>query len=89
MGVKQLELQLNNYKFILSHYPTNLNSYNVWLIHGHVHNNRLRKYLFINSKIKTINVGVDVTKFYPVNLKWILNLIETKSDYLYLPPKII
>jgi calcineurin-like phosphoesterase family protein len=89
IGIKQLELQINNYKFILSHYPINLNSHNAWLIHGHVHNNRLREYPFINFKKKTINVGVDVTKFYPVNLKWILNLIENKRDYLYLPSKII
>ena len=89
IGLKQLELQINNYKFILSHYPINLNSHNAWLIHGHVHNNRLREYPFINFRKKTINVGVDVTKFYPVNLKWILDLIETKIDYLYLPSKII
>jgi Predicted phosphoesterase or phosphohydrolase len=25
IGIKQLELQINNYKFILSHYPINLN----------------------------------------------------------------
>ncbi len=74
---------------MLTHSPDKLAANeNSWLVLGHVHNNTLREFPSMNSKAKTINVGVDVTKFFPVNLNWIINLIETENNYLYLPSKI-
>ena len=56
-----------------------------WNVHGHVHNNKLKEYPFLNRKTRKINVGVDLTKFYPVNLKWIIDLVESGNSYLLMP----
>ena len=89
IGVDRVYMKFGNFKFILTHYPVEVNAENdEWVIHGHMHNNKLREYPFINSKARTINVGVDLTSFYPVNLRWLLDLMVTENDYLYLPTKI-
>jgi len=39
----------------------------------------------LNRKTRKINVGVDLTKFYPVNLRWIIDLVESGKSYLFMP----
>jgi len=81
-GPESLEISHGGRKFILSHYPLNVA---VWNVHGHVHNNRLKEYPFLNRQTKKINVGVDLTKFYPASLRWIIELVENGNSYLFLP----
>jgi calcineurin-like phosphoesterase family protein/predicted DNA-binding transcriptional regulator len=82
VGPENLEINYGHYKFLLSHYPLNVNE---WNIHGHIHNNNLREYPFLNHQTKKINVGVDLTNFYPVSFKRVIELIESNRNYLYLP----
>lgn len=82
VGPESMYFNFAGYDFLLTHKPSPQG--NVWNIHGHVHNNRLREFPFVNGELKTINVGVDVTKFYPVNLSWIIDHIERKETKLWL-----
>lgn len=52
-----------------------------WNIHGHVHNNDLDNFPFINQNNKTVNVGVDVLNFEPINLDYLIKIIETGNSY--------
>jgi len=82
IGPESLEISYERGKFVLSHYPLNVAE---WNVHGHVHNNKLKEYPFLNRQTKKINVGVDLTKFYPVNLRWIIELVESGNSYLFMP----
>jgi len=42
--------------------------YTGWVIHGHVHNNDLDWYPFINGATKTINVSAEIVDYSPVSL---------------------
>lgn len=62
------------HKFLLLHDPKEKRStWDGWLIHGHTHN-KSRKYPFINGKLKTINVGVELINYRPVSLDFLLSL---------------
>ncbi len=83
LSSKFLESELllaNGYTFLLTHNPgdketieTNKGRYD-WLIHGHVHNNKMDRYPFINGEQKTINVSVELTNYRPVSLDFLLSL---------------
>jgi calcineurin-like phosphoesterase family protein len=63
-----------------------LNNEEVWMIHGHTHNNNLVKYPFINFKNKTINVSVELIGYQPINLDEIVSIIKSnkpKENLLY------
>ncbi len=62
------------YNFLLLHDPKEKQkSWEGWLIHGHTHN-KSRKYPFINGKLKTINVSVELINYRPVSIDYILSL---------------
>jgi calcineurin-like phosphoesterase family protein/2'-5' RNA ligase len=80
------ELHVNGYDFLLIHNPNpndkrqtekqkqKLQNWRGWVIHGHVHNNEMDKYPFINGERKTINVGVELINYKPVSLEYLLSL---------------
>jgi calcineurin-like phosphoesterase family protein len=66
---KSTILHTNQYNFLLVHNP--VDSIAGWqgrIIHGHVHNNNMDRYPFINGEQKTINVSAELTDFKPVSL---------------------
>ena len=61
--------------FLLVHNPDERrNKWKGWIIHGHKHNNEIKKHPFINGETKTINVSVEMTDYEPVNLDYLLSL---------------
>jgi calcineurin-like phosphoesterase family protein len=50
-----------------------------WIIHGHHHNNHPRKFPFFCPEKKRVNVSVELTKYTPVALDYICDLIEGKQ----------
>jgi calcineurin-like phosphoesterase family protein len=52
-----------------------------WNIHGHVHNNDIKNFPFLNQNDKTVNVGVDVINYKPVDISRIIDIIKTKKSY--------
>ena len=73
---KRSELIYKGEKFLLVHRPTERNGWDGWTIHGHVHNNFLSEYPFINPEKKTINVGVELTGYMPVSLEFLVRKIH-------------
>lgn len=71
----RLELDYQGYRFLLIHNPEEKPSaWDGWVIHGHIHNNNVATYPFINGETKTINVSVEVTAYMPVSIDFILSL---------------
>jgi calcineurin-like phosphoesterase family protein len=78
-GVKNSQeyaiLNHQDHRFLLVHDPKNFPiKWDSWVIHGHVHNNDVKNYPFINGEKKTINVSVELTNYRPVSLDYILSL---------------
>jgi len=71
-------LQVGGRSFLLVHDPQDPKSewikWQGWIIHGHVHNNQLDRYPFIDGQQKTINVSAEVVKYRPVSLSFLLSL---------------
>jgi calcineurin-like phosphoesterase family protein len=68
-------LRYKNHKFLLVHDPDNLPiKWDGWIIHGHKHNNDMKNYPFINGEKKTINVGVELLNYKPIDLDFIISL---------------
>jgi calcineurin-like phosphoesterase family protein/2'-5' RNA ligase len=66
-------------KFLLIHNPADQKINYIkgkydWIIHGHVHNNKMDRYPFINGEEKTINVSVELIDYKPVSLSFLLSL---------------
>ena len=91
--VHELNCDFHEYKilvyrgmqFALLHNPADifklnaLKDFNGWLIHGHIHNNDLETYPFINYQNCTVNVGADLTDYRPVSIDIICDLITTQK----------
>lgn len=68
-------LNYNGYKFLLVHNPNRIPfKFDGWVIHGHIHNNSMYKYPFINGVRKTINVSVELVDYRPISIDTILKL---------------
>jgi len=75
---------------IPNHVPKNWNKYRTWLIHGHLHNDNISKYPFINGIQKTINVSVELIGYKPISFDYILSLNHEYIKYMnYSDSKII
>ncbi|HIH73901.1 MAG TPA: hypothetical protein HA306_00960 [Methanosarcina sp.] len=86
-------IEFNGFKFYLTHNPTDVpNSWNGWVIHGHVHNNShdydiQRKYPYINYDKKTVNVSVELTKYKPLKLSTIVKQIKEGKQISKVQPE--
>lgn len=72
-------LQLDQQRLLLIHNPADkkvetLKGRYDWIVHGHVHNNKMDRYPFINGETKTINVSAEVINYRPVSLGDLLTL---------------
>jgi calcineurin-like phosphoesterase family protein len=56
----------------LVHKPQDVLRWNGIIIHGHKHNSQMNDYPFINGKNKTINVGVELTNYTPVDINLLM-----------------
>ena len=70
MGLKKPKYyELDGYSFLLVHNPEDRKTeWHGWIIHGHVHNNEMNRYPFINGEQKTINVSAELINYRPVSL---------------------
>jgi calcineurin-like phosphoesterase family protein len=72
-------LEHGDFRFCLVHDPSDApKGFDGWVIHGHHHNNSLRRYPFINFELRQINVSAEVLGYVPVNLNHICNLISER-----------
>lgn len=69
-------IHYQGFKILLVHSPEDIPSdWNGWTLHGHYHNNK-PEYGFINKRLKTINVSVELTEYKPVELDMIIYNIQ-------------
>lgn len=68
------ELKYHSYTFLIIHDPNQAQDWDGWIIHGHKHNNNMKKYPFINGDKKTINVSAELLNYEPVSLDYIISL---------------
>jgi len=76
IGRSKATLKYGQYTFIMVHNPNDIEwtkKDNVWMIHGHTHNHNTN-YPFINGDRNTINVSVELTKYKPVSIDFLLGL---------------
>ena len=70
-------LDYGSLHFLLVHDPSDAPpDFDGWVIHGHHHNNNLRKYPFINFAGRRVNVSAEVVGYAPVTLREITARIK-------------
>jgi len=70
-------LEYDKLRFLLVHDPADTPStFDGWVIHGHHHNNDLRRYPFINFKKRRINVSAEVLGYSPVGIQELSRIIH-------------
>lgn len=52
-----------------------------WVLHGHVHNNDLENFPFVNPTDKFINLGVELLEYTPIKLEELLAIVEQGERY--------
>jgi calcineurin-like phosphoesterase family protein len=73
-----LEIECGGIPLLLVHNPDDApHGTNRWVVHGHMHNNDLRDYPFINFRRKTVNVSAELAGYRPVGLHEIVRLIRS------------
>jgi len=63
------------------HWATPPEWFDGWVIHGHVHNNDIDNYPFVNPTDKFINVGVELLEYTPIKLEELLEIIVKNERY--------
>jgi calcineurin-like phosphoesterase family protein len=78
-AVPSFMLDYGGFRFLLVHDPADSQlAFDGWVIHGHHHNNNLRRFPFIDFEHRRINVSAEVIGYIPVNLKDICELIHDR-----------
>lgn len=70
-------LEYANHNFFLTHRPEDIPfNWNGWSICGHIHNNNVRTYPFIDKENKRINISIELTNYKPVDMDYIIKHID-------------
>ena len=73
---ESIPLTYRGIDFLFVHNPKDIpENFDGWTTHGHFHNNEPRRFPFFCPKKKRINVSVELTKYAPVPLDYICDLI--------------
>jgi calcineurin-like phosphoesterase family protein len=65
------------YQFYCSHYPEDVpTGASWWNVHGHVHNNDLEQFPFINPTEKRVNVSCEVLDYKPIDVATLVQLLD-------------
>lgn len=68
-AVPSLRLHYGTIEFFLIHDPEKAPGDSPgWVIHGHLHNNDIGRYPFINAGTRTINVSAELLEYVPVSI---------------------
>jgi len=76
-------LQYKNKLFYLVHDPHDAPyDWEDWVVHGHIHNNDLINFPFINGKEKRINVSAELVNYQPLNIEKLFKMNFELFDHL-------
>jgi calcineurin-like phosphoesterase family protein len=74
-------LEHEGLRFCLVHNPADAPElFEGWVIHGHHHNNNIRRYPFMNFESRRVNVSAEVLGYVPVSLNHICSLIQNRAS---------
>lgn len=76
--VESCTISHGKWKFYVEHYQVDED---IWSIGGHLHNNNIRKYPFINYENKTINVSVELINYAPLALDELVRILDERRSY--------
>ncbi|MDD1705777.1 MAG: 2'-5' RNA ligase family protein [Methanoregulaceae archaeon] len=69
-AVPSLRLQYGTTDFFFIHDPVGApDGFPGWIVHGHLHNNDIVRYPFINAGTRSINVSAELLDYIPVSLQ--------------------
>jgi len=52
-----------------------------WYLHGHVHNNDVGNYPFVNPNEKMVNLGVELLEFTPIEIEELIRILDAGGRY--------
>lgn len=81
-GAEELRIRYSEYDFLLTHDPKRVEGpggFSGWVIHGHTHNNDLKRYPFLDVPNRKINVSAEVIGYQPLALSRLCELMATSS----------
>ncbi len=79
-AVPSKTLGYGNYRFLFVHDPAEApGTFDGWVIHGHHHNNDLRRYPFVNFEKRRINVSAEVLGYAPVGMQELVQIIRKRE----------
>jgi calcineurin-like phosphoesterase family protein len=77
-AVPSFQLQYGTHDFFLIHDPAQApGDIPGWVIHGHLHNNDMATYPFINAGTRTINVSAELLGYIPVSIAELCGFLRT------------
>jgi calcineurin-like phosphoesterase family protein len=81
-AIHSCTLDYDGEQFLLVHDPADAPpGFSGWVIHGHHHNNDLRKFPFISFEDRRINVSAEVVGYVPVSLKAISAILRFHREH--------
>jgi calcineurin-like phosphoesterase family protein len=76
-AVQSLQFHCDTTDLFLIHDPAQAPAdFHGWVIHGHMHNNDVRTYPFVNAGTRTINVSAELVDYTPVSLDEICRFLK-------------
>lgn len=52
-----------------------------WVLHGHVHNNDIEKFPFVNPEQKYVNLSVEVIGYTPIEIEELIQILNNGERY--------
>jgi len=85
---ESLPLSYKGIEFLFVHDPVMAPAgFEGWIIHGHHHNNQPNIYPFFDPEKKRVNVSVELVKYQPVSLDYIVSLIKEDHEKITIMEK--
>lgn len=52
-----------------------------WYLHGHIHNNDLENYPFVNPEEQFVNVGVELLEYTPIEIEQLIEILALRERF--------
>lgn len=79
--VDSCTLSHGKYTFECVHRPEHASEDAEWTLYGHVHNNDVREFPFIDPQRNRVNVSADVMEFTPLSFDRLTTFLDRKTRY--------
>ncbi len=81
-AVPSLQIGYQGEEFLFIHNPDDAPAgFTGWIVHGHYHNNDLKRFPFINFGDRRVNVSCELTRYRPVSLETLHTMIREYAGH--------